>query len=60
MIRREAACKHFAEQNLTAVRIHFARAEMRSWGPHQTGLMGRQVRLPISELKAYLTEKLAY
>ena len=60
MIRREAACKHFAEQNLTAGRIHFARAEMRSWGPHQPRLMGKQVRLPISQLKAYLAEKLAY
>ena len=29
-------------------------------GPHQTGLMGRQVRIPISELKNYLREKLAY
>ena len=29
-------------------------------GPHQPWLMGRQVRIPISELKTYLTEKLAY
>ena len=52
--------KRFAEQNLDAGRIHSAPADEICWGPHPTGWMGRQVRMPISELKAYLTEKMAF
>ena len=60
MNRRYAACKQFAKQTLTAGRIHFARWRIESEGSHPTRWMGGQVRIPISELKAYLAEKLAY
>jgi len=61
MLRREAACKRFAAgKTLRPDGFISSEPEIQSWGPHQTGLMGRQVRIPISELKSYLREKLAY
>ena len=61
MLRREAACKRFAAgKTLRPGEFISPVPEIKSWGPHQTRLMGRQVRIPISELKNYLREKLAY
>ena len=61
MLRREAACKRFARgKTLRPGGFISPVPEMKSWGPHQNYLMGKQVRIPISELKDYLREKLAY
>ena len=61
MLRREAACKRFAAgKTLQPGGFISPAPKMRLWGPHQTSLMGRQVRIPISDLKNYLREKLAY
>ena len=61
MLRREAACKRFAVgKTLRPGEFILPVPEIELWGPHQTSLMGRQVRIPISELKSYLREKLAY
>ena len=60
MVRRWRRVSDLPEANPYSGRIHFAWTKVKSWGPHQLWLMGRQVRMPISELKNYLREKLAY
>ena len=61
MFRRGAACKRFAAgKTLRPDEFISSVPKVKSWGPRQTCLMGKQVRIPISELKNYLREKLAY
>ena len=60
--RSAARYEHFGvSQNLAAGRIHSARGVQICLGAPQTpAFVGAQVRVPISELKSWLEEKLAY
>ena len=49
-----------AGKNLAGGRIHFARGSKFPGPRKSAAFAGAQVRIPISELKSYLTEKLAY
>ena len=60
MVRRWRRVSDLPEAN-PYVRANSLRLDKNQiMGPHQLWLMGRQVRMPISELKNYLREKLAY
>ena len=60
MIRRFAACKHLSKGKILRPGEFTLPAQKSNQGSHQMCLMGKQVRLPTEELKAYLEEKLAY
>ncbi len=60
MHRRMAACKHFAADKILRPGGFTPPEPKLNRGPRQTCLTGKQVRIPISELKDYLREKLAY
>ena len=60
MIRRAAVCKHFGAAKILRWGGFIPHQQESDRGPRAAPLRGVQVRIPISELKAYLTEKLAY